>query len=180
MKEFKTAAILACAGTGSRMGDSCENKLLVPVNGMPVVAYALKAYYETEGLDRLIVSTQPELFPVFEEMKETYGFENLMLVEGGFTRYESVVNAVKAVPEEYDFVAIGDGARPLIRPEEIRATLEAAWKTNYAALGVWVTDTIKRTYRDKIVQSVPREELVAIQTPQVIRKDLFLKVPEPD
>ncbi len=176
MAEFKTAAILACAGSGSRMRGACENKLLISDGTVPVVAYAIKAYHETPGIDLIVVATQKELFPVFSDLKEKYGFHNMKLVEGGATRSESVLNAARAVPDEYGYLAIADGARPLIRPQEIRATLEAAWQHGAAALGVHLTDTVKEVSDTRIVRTVPREVLVGIQTPQVFPRSEYLEL----
>ncbi len=177
MAEHKTAAILACAGSGSRMKGSCSDKLLFDGLGTPVAAYALKAYDETEGIDMLVVVTQAHLVPVYREFKEKYDIKKEMLVTvGGATRMESVLNGVRAVPEEYDFIAIGDGARPLIRPQEIRATLEAAWKSGAAALGVPLTDTVKEVKGERILRTVPREALVGIQTPQAFCRAEYLEL----
>lgn len=178
MTEFKTAAILACAGSGSRMRGACDNKLLIRDGDVPVVAYALKAYHNTKGIDLIVVATQQELFPVFEEIKNDFGIKNMILVQGGATRSESVLNAVRVVPTDFDYVAIGDGARPLIRAEEIRATLEVAWKTGAAALGVHLTDTVKEVRDSKIIRTVPREVLVGIQTPQVFAREEYLDLAE--
>lgn len=178
MGERKTAAILACAGSGSRMGGCCENKLLISDGDTPIVAYAIKAFAETEGIDLLVVATKKELIPVFQELARKNQIENLLLVQGGGTRMESVLLAARAVPEEYEYLAIGDGARPLIRPQEIRKTLETAWEQGAAALGVHLTDTVKEVAGDRIRRTIPRDPLVGIQTPQVFPREEYLEIAE--
>ncbi|MBQ7935413.1 MAG: 2-C-methyl-D-erythritol 4-phosphate cytidylyltransferase [Clostridia bacterium] len=175
----KTAAVLACAGTGSRMKGSCSDKLLFDRMGIPVAVHALKAYDHTDGIDLLIIATQKDLVPVYQAFKKDFGIQKEILVTvGGATRMESVLNGVRAVPEEYEYVAIGDGARPLIRPQEIRATLEAAWKSGAAALGVHLTDTVKEVANGEIQKTIPRDILVGIQTPQVFRRKDYLELAE--
>ncbi|MBQ8893017.1 MAG: 2-C-methyl-D-erythritol 4-phosphate cytidylyltransferase [Clostridia bacterium] len=175
MTEYKTAAVLACAGSGNRMKGSCADKLLYDEGGTPVAAYALMAYDKTEGIDLLVIVTQRDLVPVYQSFKEKYEIQkNVIVTVGGASRMESVLNGVRAVPEEYTFVAIGDGARPLIHPKEIRATLESAWKNGAAALGVHLTDTVKEVDGDQIVKTIPREALVGIQTPQVFQRVEYL------
>lgn len=177
MTDKKTAAVLACAGSGSRMKGSCADKLLMDQNGLPVAAHALKAYDSTEGIDLLVITTQEELVPIYRSFKEKYGIQKELIVTvGGATRMESVLNGVRAVPVDFDFVAIGDGARPLIRPQEIRATLESAWKHGAAALGVHLTDTVKQVQRGRIIRTIPRENLVGIQTPQVFPRAEYLEL----
>lgn len=175
----KTAAVLACAGSGSRMKGSCSDKLLFDRMGIPVAVHALKAYDHTDGIDLLIIATQEDLVPVYQAFKNDFGIQKEILVTvGGATRMESVLNGVRAVPEEYEYVAIGDGARPLIRPQEIRATLEAAWKSGAAALGVHLTDTVKEVANGEIQKTIPRDILVGIQTPQVFRRKDYLELAE--
>ena len=175
----KTAAVLACAGTGSRMKGSCSDKLLFDRMGIPVAVHALKAYDHTDGIDLLIIATQKDLVPVYQAFKKDFGIQKEILVTvGGATRMESVLNGVRAVPEEYEYVAIGDGARPFIRPQEIRATLEAAWKSGAAALGVHLTDTVKEVANGEIQKTIPRDILVGIQTPQVFRRKDYLELAE--
>lgn len=179
MKNKKTAAVLACAGSGSRMKGSCGDKLLYDDRGMPVAAHALLAYDRAETVELLVVVTREELVPVYRAFKEKYGFKKELLVTvGGSTRTESVLNGVRAVPAEYGFVAVGDGARPLIRPQEIDATVRAAWKSGAAALGVHLTDTVKEVAGERILRTVPREVLVGIQTPQVFEREKYLQLAE--
>lgn len=179
MTGTKTAAVLACAGTGSRMKGSCADKLLMDQSGMPVAAHTLKAYDDTEGIDLLVITTQAELVPVYRSFKEQYQIrKELVVTVGGTTRMESVLNGVRAVPAGYDFVAIGDGARPLIRAQEIRATLESAWANGAAALGVHLTDTVKQVEDGQIVKTIPRDTLVGIQTPQVFQRAEYLELAE--
>ena len=173
----KTAAVLACAGSGSRMKGSCEDKLLFDRLGIPVAVHTIKAYDKTDGIDLLVIVTQKDLVPVYEKFKKRFGIQKEMIVTvGGATRMESVLNGVRVVPEEYDYIAIGDGARPLIRPQEIRATLEVAWKSGAAALGVHQTDTIKEVADGKIIRTIPRNSLVGIQTPQVFVREEYLEL----
>lgn len=175
----KTAAVLVCAGSGSRMKGSCDDKLLFDRLGIPVAVHALRAYDETEGIDLLVIVTQKDLVPVYQRFKKRFGIKKEMIVTvGGDTRMESVLNGVRVVPNDYDFIAIGDGARPLIRSQEIRATLEAGWTSGAAALGMYLTDTIKEVADGKIQRTIPRDVLVGIQTPQVFRREEYLELAE--
>ena len=179
MNHKKTAAVLACAGSGSRMQGSCGDKLLYDDRGLPVAAYTLLAYDRAETVDLLVVVTREELVPLYRSFKEKYGLRKELLVTvGGSTRTESVLKGARAVPADYGFVAVGDGARPLIRPREIDATVRAAWESGAAALGVHLVDTVKEVRDGRIVRTVPRETLVGIQTPQVFGRALYLELTE--
>ncbi len=176
MSKCKTAAVLVCAGSGSRMKGACADKLLLELAGIPVVVHTIRAYDQTEGIDLIVLVAREEQVSIYREFKEKYGFEKEILVTaGGKTRMESVLNGVRAVPRAYDMVAIGDGARPMVRSSDIRATIDAAEKVGAAALGVFLTDTVKRVCDGKIVETLPREQLVGIQTPQVFYREEYLE-----
>ena len=171
----KTAAVLACAGSGNRMRGACGDKLLFDHSGIPVVVHALRAYDQTPEIDLLVVVTRAELIEVYRGFQEKFGIRKEMIfVEGRATRMESVYRGVCAVPDDYDFVAIGDGARPLISAEEIGTTVRAAFESGAAALGVHMTDTVKEVKGGKIIRTIPRETLVGIQTPQVFARAEYL------
>ncbi len=176
MKKWqKTAAVLVCAGSGTRMQNACADKLLLPIAGMPLAAYAVRAYDAAKTIGSMVIVTRRELLSVYALFCEKYDIRKpLTVCVGGESRMESVLCGVRMVPQDVQFVAIGDGARPLIRPEDIDATVRAAFKTGAAALGVPVTDTIKKTVNGTIVKTVPRESLAAIQTPQVFAREEYL------
>ena len=97
------------------------------------------------------------------------------IVKGGCTRQESVFNAVRCCMTESDYIAIHDGARPLVDRETIEKTIFAAFDFNAAAPGIPVKDTIKTVSDEGIVTSTPaRDSLRAIQTPQVFSKKMYL------
>ena len=177
MNQHKTAAVLACAGSGHRMRGSCEDKLLLNLAGLPVVVRSLLAYENSSSIDMIVVATKKESLDLYRSFKVKYGFKKeYIVVEGGSTRMESVLKGVKAVPTDYAFVAIGDGARPLIRREEIDATVRAAMCKGAAALGCHISDTVKKVINGTIITTVPREELVSIQTPQVFSRAEYCKL----
>ncbi len=176
MGEKKIAAVIVCAGSGKRMKGTCPDKLLLELAGKPVAAHAIDAYDRVDEIGLIVIVTRPELVPAYQGFKEKYSLNNEILVTvGGETRMDSVLNGVRAVPAEYDYVAIGDGARPLIQTEDIARTILAAQEKGAAALGVHLTDTVKEVDGGEIVQTLPRERLVGIQTPQVFAREEYLE-----
>lgn len=112
-----------------------------------------------------------------ERCVREYGAEKAVaVVAGGETRQRSVFAGVAAAPEEDGYLAVHDGARPLIRPEEIDACVREAFRTGASALGVPLKDTVKRIDSSGRVVSTPqREGLWAVQTPQVFERGLYLR-----
>lgn len=177
MSNVKTAAVLVCAGSGSRMQGSCADKLLLEIAGKPIVVHTLCAYDQAEEIDLIVVVTREENVSIYESFADQYGIQTPVLVTiGGKTRLDSVMNGVRAVPEEYEFIAIGDGARPLVRSEDISKTIAAAVDSGAAALGVKAIDTMKEIDDGYITRTVPREQLIQIQTPQVFGRGEYLEL----
>lgn len=172
----KCAAVICCAGSGTRMGDSCKDKLLLNLCGRPVSSYTIEAYAEAKSIGYIVIVTREEQIDVYQQLMEKYSKGiPFAVVAGGAERMISVLNGVGAVPEQFKYVAIADGARPLIRSEEIDKTIETAYKTGAAVLGVPVSDTVKKVRGNIIQKTVDRSTLFAMQTPQVFeRKDYLI------
>jgi 2-C-methyl-D-erythritol 4-phosphate cytidylyltransferase len=101
----------------------------------------------------------------------------IALVPGGATRAESVRAALKLVPAEIEWVAIHDAARPLLSQELIDRTLDAALLHGAAAPALAVAQTIKQAAGPlpaRVRQTLPREQLWALQTPQIMRRTALL------
>ena len=160
------SVIVAAAGSSSRMGG--ENKLLQPVDGVPLLARTLMAVNGAALVDEIVVAAREEDLLTFGELCKTFGISKpVKIVRGGASRLESVYRASLECKDSAAFLAVHDGARPLVTPELIDRTITLAYRTNAAAPGVPVKDTVK-IVRDGKVESTPdREALRAIQTPQV-------------
>ena len=167
----KATAVIVCAGSASRMNG--VNKIFASVGGVPVIVRTLRAFDESECITDFVVVTRPEFCKTILDMCEEYGIKKPVTVcEGGADRAHSVLNGVMLSKSE--FVAISDGARPLVDPRHIDRTCRAAFETGAAALGVKMTDTVKRVAGDVIKDTVDRTDLVRIQTPQVFERTRYL------
>ncbi len=171
-KPFLSAVIVA-AGSSVRMGG--EDKIFMPVAGIPVIARSLLAYENCKDVSEIVVVTKESSIDAIKDTAEKYGVSKLKtVVSGGNTRAESVKNGVLAVSAEADFVAIHDGARPLVLPEDISRCANDAFRCGGAVLAVPVTDTIKYGKKNGFVEYTPaREKLFAAQTPQIFDINIY-------
>jgi 2-C-methyl-D-erythritol 4-phosphate cytidylyltransferase len=96
-------------------------------------------------------------------------------VIGGTERQDSVFNGLQALPSACEWVVIHDGVRPFVSLELLEDTWRAAQKTGAAIAALPATDTIKRVHKEKVRETLPREEIWLVQTPQVFRKDIILR-----
>ncbi|MBQ3068743.1 MAG: 2-C-methyl-D-erythritol 2,4-cyclodiphosphate synthase [Clostridia bacterium] len=167
---FVTAIIVA-AGSSTRMG---RPKLLIPLCGKTVLERTLRAF-DTSCADALVVVTRPEDQAAFQEAALSL-CTPCRFVSGGATRQESVANGLRAVEEQTTLIAVADGARPLITPEEIDRVIQKASETGAAAAAVRVKDTIKQADGNGVIVGTPdRATLWQVQTPQVFDAALYRK-----
>lgn len=166
------SAVVAAAGSSSRMGG--ENKLLAPVEGIPVLMRALLALENARLVDEIVVATREEdLLPVADLCK-AYGIRKpLKIVRGGASRTESVLAAALECREDAAYIAVHDGARPLAEPELIDRVIAYGYQTNAAAPAVPVKDTIRVVRDGRVVETPARDTLFAVQTPQVFDAQLL-------
>ncbi len=170
-----TAAILVCAGNATRMGGI--NKILLPLGTMPVVGYSLLAFEKAEEIAQIVVVTRADCIEEIQDIAHSLGIQKLVaVVEGGATRQESVWAGIRSLDrKDISYLAIHDGARPLVTGEQIRAVIHDAHVFGGATLGCPVKDTIKYVDDGLITDTPPRSHLYQTQTPQVFRKSLYLE-----
>ena len=176
-KPFLSAVIVA-AGSSERMGG--EDKQFAEICGVPVLARSLLAFENCETVSEIIVVTRQSSLDSVADICRDYKITKLAkIVPGGATRAESVRNGVRCVSEKCDFVAIHDGARPLVLPEDITRCANDAFRCGGAVLAVPVTDTIKYGKKNGFVEYTPaREKLFAVQTPQIFDINVYLPAME--
>ena len=169
----RCAALVPAAGLSSRMGG--ENKLLLPLDGVPVLVRTLTALQRAETVDEIVVAVREEDLVEISQLCKTYGIDKCTkVVRGGETRAHSVLLAAMEVSSKTQLLAVHDGARPLAEPELIDAAVLAAAKTGAAALAVAVKDTVKAVRQDgSVAETYDRETLRAVQTPQVFEASLL-------
>ncbi len=142
---------------------------------MPVIAHTLKAFENTDIIDEIVIVTKEEDILIMWDIAKEFGFSKVtQIIKGGATRTDSVKNGLLTAKGE--FVAVHDGVRPCITPRLIEDVVKTAIKTGAAALGCAVTDTLKKVDENGyITNTIDRDSLWAIQTPQVFKKDLLLR-----
>lgn len=161
------AAVVAAAGSSRRYGG--ENKLLQPLDGVPVLAHTLRAVDAAARVDEIVIAAREEDLLPYAELCKAYGIRKpVKVIVGGATRTESVLRAALEVNEQAKLIAVQDGARPLVRPENIDALIEKAAVCAAVAPATALRDTVKLSDDGRTVRETPeRSKLFAVQTPQV-------------
>jgi len=164
----RAAAVLLAAGSGSRVGAE-RNKVLLPLDGIPILARSVRTVLDVEGVQRVVLVVRPEdRDEVRDAVAPHLGEYDVWLVDGGAERHDSEWQALQALAGdidkgEVDVVAIHDAARPLATPHMWGSVIEAAAEHG-GAIPVVQTPPLSR--RDG---SLAPTGLVAVQTPQAFR-----------
>lgn len=170
------AAILPAAGASRRFGGT-QNKLVELLHGEPVIAHTLRAFLQREDVRQVIVVANDDSevarqqHPAWLRLLQD---PRVNRVPGGATRAHSVRCALEGVAPEIEWLAIHDAARPLVSQTLITRTLAAAQQCGAAVPALPVALTIKQARGPlpaKVLRTVPRDELFAMQTPQIVRRD---------
>jgi len=170
----KVAAIIAAAGESLRMGGI--DKVLAPLGGKPALSYVLDVFEECDSINQIVVVVSKDNTEKCRQLIAEKKLSKPIDVCAGGKRRQDSVAAGLAELDKCDWVVIHDGARPLVTRELIERGLEAAKETGAAVAAVPVTDTVKIAGEDRIVrQTPPRQNLWAVQTPQVFRTDIISK-----
>ena len=172
-RRLRCAALVAAAGNSSRMGG--VNKLLEPLDGVPVLVRTLQALQRASRVDEIVVATREEDLTEIARLCHTYGITKCTkVIRGGESRAHSVMLAALEAGTDTELLAVQDGARPLVTPELIDEVISAATRCGAAAPAVPVKDTVKQVRSDgAVVETLDRSSLRAVQTPRVFTADIL-------
>jgi len=176
-KEMRCAAVIVAGGSGSRFGGD-KPKQFLELGGLPVLGHSLRAFEHAASVDELLIVAGTEYIGLCRDIARGMGLTKLRdVIAGGDCRQASVFSAVKRLGDEgFDgLVLVHDAARPFVDAGAVDAVLAAAYVHGAATLGTMLTDTVKLTEGGKVLETLPRERLFAVQTPQAFRADALFK-----
>ena len=178
---MKHVAILLAGGSGSRMGGSVEDKILVEVAGKPVFAHVLAAFAGSGTQDGLVIVARDNRQR--KELAAIVKAERISLpvyfTLGGAERQDSVTAGLEMVPSEVDWITIHDCARPAVTPRTLQAVRKSLLAMRCAvSLAHRVTDTV-RSFDSSPLETpghgtlLDRDKLWAMETPQAFPRHLI-------
>lgn len=171
-----TAAVIVAGGSGERFG-ATGGKQLYSILGRPLLTWSVRAFDSTPGIGHIVIVCPEERVDEYIEHAITpFNFVTpISIACSGLLRQESAMNGVEAVPERFPYIAIHDGARPLVTPATITHAINVL-KGNFDADGVIVghpaIDTLKVIDGDTIVGTPDRSMFWIAQTPQIFHRDI--------
>ena len=166
------SAIIVAAGDSRRMG---FDKLFAAIAGKPVIAHTIRAFERAISVDGIIVVAREDRHDEIKTIVRDENFKKVKsIIPGGKRRQDSVRAGLDHLESVMRYVAVHDAARPLVTPQQIDRVFEQCRIHGAAALAEPINDTLKRADADLLVtDSVDRQELYAMQTPQIFERQLI-------
>lgn len=169
-----TSAVILAGGSGTRMGSATTKQMLL-IDGIPVVVRSILAFEKNELINEIIIVAKEEEMLSYKEFARDYAFTKVKaVVKGGSTRQESVFNALGKLDPRCEYIAIHDGARPLVSDANITDTVNAAYKYQCACAACPAKDTVKISTPLGYIESTPdRAHVWSALTPQVFKSEIY-------
>jgi 2-C-methyl-D-erythritol 4-phosphate cytidylyltransferase len=165
-------AIIVAAGDSRRMG---FDKLFAAIAGKPVIAHTIRAFERAGSVRTIIVVAREDRHNEIKTIvRDEKSGKVRSIIPGGKHRQDSVRAGLDHLDSATRWVAVHDAARPLITPEQIERVFQQCTNHGAAALAEPINDTLKRADSDLLVSgSVDRDQLYAMQTPQIFQRQLI-------
>jgi 2-C-methyl-D-erythritol 4-phosphate cytidylyltransferase len=169
----RVAIVIPAGGSGTRMGGRVP-KQFMRLGGEPILAATVGRFTAHPAVVLVVVAApRAHLARARRVVAHLSGRVTIDLVEGGSERQESVWRGLQAVPEDMEIILVHDAVRPFITRPLIDAVLHATAETGAAVCARPVAETVKRVEDGLVRQTVDRQGLWTVQTPQGFRADLL-------
>ncbi|MGI0100322.1 MAG: 2-C-methyl-D-erythritol 4-phosphate cytidylyltransferase [Candidatus Micrarchaeaceae archaeon] len=174
VKVSKNSAIIVGAGSSRRMDG--EDKVFVRLLNRPTIAWTIQTFEKTDKIDQIVLVLSKDNIDLGKKLVENEGWKKISYIcEGGERRQDSVEIGLNLLRNSR-IVMIHDAARPCITSDIIERGLSAVQSTGAAVAAIKAVDTIKRVGTNyEIIETIVRDNLWVVQTPQVFNYDLILK-----
>lgn len=170
--QIQCSVVLVAAGSSARMEG--HDKILHDLAGTPVIIHSLRPFEASALVQEIVIVTRHDAMVEIGQLCKLYGLSKVSkILPGGDSRADSVRLGVAEVRETAELVAIHDGARPLVSIALLDEAIRAAADFGAAAPGIPVKDTIKSVAGGVVQETLPRDSLRAVQTPQVFERSLL-------
>lgn len=170
-QQAKVAAVVVAAGCGNRMEHRVPKQYL-KIQGKPLFIYCLETFEHCKAISEVILVVQQDDVEKTGTILSEWGIHKVKcVVEGGRERQKSVRRGLEALSPCIEIVLVHDGVRPFVALDRIEAVIDQAKKYGAAVLAIPVTDTIKEVKNGSVIQTLRRDALWSVQTPQGFRVD---------
>ncbi len=171
----EVVAVVPSAGKGARLARAADKPYIL-FAGKPLIVHTLRALSSSPSIKEIVLVVEKNKIAPARSLVRRFNLTKVKkIIAGGRTRAHSVYNGLKAVPCDYaGSILIHDGARPCVTKNLIRSCIREAARCDGAIAAVPVTSTIKKAGAGKrVIATLERRRLWAVQTPQVFKRDVI-------
>ena len=173
-EDLQKYVIIVAGGVGKRMVSDIP-KQFIELCGLPLMMHAINRFVEYDSTIRIVVVLPgPEIERWNDLCRKHNFYTEHTVVEGGYERFYSVKNGLKAITGQ-SFVAVHDGVRPLVSTETIKRCFDMAAQRGNAIPVIEPSESVRKTGSGDKNQTLNRDNIKLVQTPQVFRSDLLLR-----
>ncbi len=166
----EVVVLIPAAGRGRRLGG--RPKQFRGLGEHPVLVQVLLSFERHPAVGHAVVAAPEGRVTEVTDRLQAEGLSVLTaVVGGGENRQTSVRHALRAIPDSVETVLVHDAARPFVAAAQVQAVVEAVRTEGAASLAVPVADTLRRSEHDRFGDTVPRDGLYRMQTPQGFRRE---------
>ena len=173
------SAIIPVAGLGKRFGGETPKQFL-KIADKSVIEITLRKFISVEEINTgVVVVSEKEKASSQIQFSKIKGFDQkFSIISGGIERQDSVYNGLQNIPPDTDIVVVHDGVRPLVSSQLIRNSIKSAQENGACIAALPVKDTIKRVHKSVVRETILRDNLWQVQTPQTFRYSILLEAHE--
>ncbi|MFC6292719.1 2-C-methyl-D-erythritol 4-phosphate cytidylyltransferase [Macrococcus epidermidis] len=163
--------IIPAAGMGKRM-QANQNKILLTINHKSILEHTVQVFQNDDNCRAIHLAAQRDEISTLQSMLTNYSKIDI-ITEGGSERQYSIYNVLKAIAP-CGYVFVHDAARPFVTQHTLDKLYESVQQNHSVIAAVKVKDTIKRVENNQVTETLKRDELWQIQTPQAFSYQLLL------
>jgi 2-C-methyl-D-erythritol 4-phosphate cytidylyltransferase len=171
---MKVAVIIPAAGAGKRLPGKIAKQYL-EIHGKPIINWTVHRFLSMDIISRgILVVPQDEVDRTWQLFSNDQNFKKKFdVIIGGNHRQDSVFNGLAQLNDTMDLVLVHDGVRPLVSREIIMESIRVANESGACIVAVPVKDTVKRVQDNHVLETIPREQVWQVQTPQTFRYEIL-------
>jgi len=175
---MKAGLIIPAGGQGKRMGKG-RPKQYLELDGEPILQHTLKTFQNSPSIDSIVLAVPENDIQEIEDQYQSKFNKIRHVTAGGKERQDSVYNGFLKLDPDMEIVMVHDAVRPFVSQEIIGEAVDAAKTAGSAIVAIPLSDTLKRADdAGKVKETIPRDNLWRVQTPQAFRREIFAKAYE--
>jgi len=173
------SAIIPVAGQGKRFGGKTPKQFL-KIGEQSIIEMTLKKFISLADINHGVVVVPENEIDFSEKIfRQIIGFDQkFKITSGGEERQDSVFNGLNKIPPDTDIVVVHDGVRPLVSSQLISQSIKTAIKTGACIAALPVKETVKRVENGTVIETIPRDQLWQVQTPQTFKYSVLKEAHE--